>query len=116
MIRRPPRSTLFPYTTLFRSLELGVHPHPRLLPAPQPRVVLPRLDRDPAGRLPVDVPDQPRRRSGGAAGGLLQQRGVPLLLGGVAPDPAGHLQRLATTLAGAPRGEDRLDVLCRCLM
>src|SRR5438874_7281441 len=27
MIRRPPRSTLFPYTTLFRSLAiLGVHP------------------------------------------------------------------------------------------
>src|SRR3712207_8580468 len=26
MIRRPPRSTLFPYTTLFRSLAL--HPHP----------------------------------------------------------------------------------------
>src|SRR3712207_8176517 len=25
MIRRPPRSTLFPYTTLFRSLELTVH-------------------------------------------------------------------------------------------
>src|SRR5260221_3390161 len=24
MIRRPPRSTLFPYTTLFRSSELGV--------------------------------------------------------------------------------------------
>src|SRR2546426_12532062 len=24
MIRRPPRSTLFPYTTLFRSLERGV--------------------------------------------------------------------------------------------
>src|SRR5690349_23368501 len=24
MIRRPPRSTLFPYTTLFRSKELGV--------------------------------------------------------------------------------------------
>src|SRR3712207_7916063 len=28
MIRRPPRSTLFPYTTLFRSLGLG----PQLLP------------------------------------------------------------------------------------
>src|SRR2546425_6980374 len=27
MIRRPPRSTLFPYTTLFRSrLELALHP------------------------------------------------------------------------------------------
>src|SRR3989442_3656583 len=25
MIRRPPRSTLFPYTTLFRSLLLGAH-------------------------------------------------------------------------------------------
>src|SRR3712207_8817675 len=24
MIRRPPRSTLFPYTTLFRSVEVGV--------------------------------------------------------------------------------------------
>src|SRR3712207_8480682 len=31
MIRRPPRSTLFPYTTLFRSLGLGrdaLGPHP----------------------------------------------------------------------------------------
>ena len=26
MIRRPPRSTLFPYTTLFRSLAAGVTP------------------------------------------------------------------------------------------
>src|SRR5256885_8434783 len=27
MIRRPPRSTLFPYTTLFRSFEVGVDRH-----------------------------------------------------------------------------------------
>src|SRR2546422_8820116 len=27
MIRRPPRSTLFPYTTLFRSLVALAHPH-----------------------------------------------------------------------------------------
>src|SRR2546430_11216840 len=27
MIRRPPRSTLFPYTTLFRSLERLLHDH-----------------------------------------------------------------------------------------
>src|SRR2546422_6168562 len=26
MIRRPPRSTLFPYTTLFRSIGIGVGP------------------------------------------------------------------------------------------
>src|SRR2546430_17406469 len=29
MIRRPPRSTLFPYTTLFRSLFLAGHPVPQ---------------------------------------------------------------------------------------
>src|SRR2546422_5674359 len=28
MIRRPPRSTLFPYTTLFRSLFPGLSPEP----------------------------------------------------------------------------------------
>src|ERR1039457_142425 len=28
MIRRPPRSTLFPYTTLFRSVHLGAIGHP----------------------------------------------------------------------------------------
>src|SRR2546430_6593566 len=27
MIRRPPRSTLFPYTTLFRSNDCNAHPH-----------------------------------------------------------------------------------------
>src|SRR2546430_8962459 len=31
MIRRPPRSTLFPYTTLFRSCQRAVHPE---LPLP----------------------------------------------------------------------------------
>src|SRR2546425_8799496 len=30
MIRRPPRSTLFPYTTLFRSLYQPRQPHPRV--------------------------------------------------------------------------------------
>src|SRR3712207_8933214 len=32
MIRRPPRSTLFPYTTLFRSHAEGGRAAPRLLP------------------------------------------------------------------------------------
>src|SRR2546422_8493367 len=32
MIRRPPRSTLFPYTTLFRSVELGHQLPLELLP------------------------------------------------------------------------------------
>src|SRR2546430_9858776 len=34
MIRRPPRSTLFPYTTLFRSMQL--HSPKRFLPSPRP--------------------------------------------------------------------------------
>src|SRR5258708_22298086 len=31
MIRRPPRSTLFPYTTLFRSLAIATSTQPQLL-------------------------------------------------------------------------------------
>src|SRR2546425_9039638 len=34
MIRRPPRSTLFPYTTLFRSMRLMASPIRDALPAP----------------------------------------------------------------------------------
>src|SRR2546430_13411766 len=59
MIRRPPRSTLFPYTTLFRSTVPAARPHgrgggesegdPHRHPDPRPD----RLDRD----LPAD----PRR-------------------------------------------------------
>src|SRR3712207_7347091 len=38
MIRRPPRSTLFPYTTLFRSRRAGADvPGPRRRPQPQLR-------------------------------------------------------------------------------
>src|SRR3712207_7980499 len=35
MIRRPPRSTLFPYTTLFRSRRLGFTVSPRGTHSPQ---------------------------------------------------------------------------------
>src|SRR2546429_5332985 len=45
MIRRPPRSTLFPYTTLFRS-ELGVS---RIVPIASERSVM-RLSSDRADR------------------------------------------------------------------
>src|SRR5258708_18611374 len=51
MIRRPPRSTLFPYTTLFRSGELGGAEEDALSgrEAPVDHRDLPALDRD--GRL-----------------------------------------------------------------
>src|SRR3712207_9183606 len=62
MIRRPPRSTLFPYTTLFRS---GVPPGPapgRGLDRLHPRPARPR----PPGAGPLD-PEPPGRDAGGAA-------------------------------------------------
>src|SRR5256885_5823297 len=46
MIRRPPRSTLFPYTTLFRSKRNGIH-LPLMLP----------LARLAVGLEPLSVPD-----------------------------------------------------------
>src|SRR2546429_5015457 len=45
MIRRPPRSTLFPYTTLFRSL-----PARRRAAGPLPRVGHPGREQQPADR------------------------------------------------------------------
>src|SRR2546429_8878341 len=55
MIRRPPRSTLFPYTTLFRSLERGrcqpacleqLDDVPAVLRLYRPVRVFPRFERD----------------------------------------------------------------------
>src|SRR3712207_8435541 len=57
MIRRPPRSTLFPYTTLFRSDRRRV---PRLPPR---RVLQPRRGPDRAG----DPPGRDDDRGGGDA-------------------------------------------------
>src|SRR2546425_8101805 len=44
MIRRPPRSTLFPYTTLFRSVEQRLQARARLLEARQAEIVVPPLE------------------------------------------------------------------------
>src|SRR3712207_6900260 len=58
MIRRPPRSTLFPYTTLFRSAERRAvgedvaDRHPLALVHAQ---LPPRLDLDPVGHVPAAV-------------------------------------------------------------
>src|SRR2546427_9140374 len=70
MIRRPPRSTLFPYTTLFRSLPRrpgrGVDLHPTgVLRAARPGV-------DPSGReeaLVRHVEEPPRLQPGDSVGG-----------------------------------------------
>src|SRR5256886_15915304 len=61
MIRRPPRSTLFPYTTLFRSPLLGVV-RDRWLPS-NPRLSPPAM--------PVPIAEQPRRGLRVAVGALV---------------------------------------------
>src|SRR3712207_7309662 len=61
MIRRPPRSTLFPYTTLFRS---GGRPHPR--PGPTGRGGGgPRPGRGHPAALPPGARPEPRDHPGG---------------------------------------------------
>src|SRR2546425_13369007 len=57
MIRRPPRSTLFPYTTLFRSLQSTRRP-----PA-QKRSIFPRVVRDAYWNLAQSVTDFGSSRS-----------------------------------------------------
>src|SRR3712207_9417902 len=47
MIRRPPRSTLFPYTTLFRSLDVGLESGAEMVGADTDRADTDRAD-DPA--------------------------------------------------------------------
>src|SRR3712207_6963531 len=51
MIRRPPRSTLFPYTTLFRSSEVAdEHPHRLAVPEQGDAVLEVPLQADPVAR------------------------------------------------------------------
>src|SRR2546426_10860876 len=72
MIRRPPRSTLFPYTTLFRS-DLRLY-RPLILPFPRAEVVelVDALRSGRSGRKPVWVRVPPsastRKRRGGGGG------------------------------------------------
>src|SRR5690242_21133008 len=66
MIRRPPRSTLFPYTTLFRSPERRRAPRRTCLwPRPQRRL------------QPHDEPDDPARRDDQGDAGAGRHPGDP---------------------------------------
>src|SRR3712207_6896657 len=78
MIRRPPRSTLFPYTTLFRS---GGHQTPITLQG------------SPTYRLPADL--QPNGAGGSGLGSGAS---------GLNPDPA---RAVGPTAAGGRRGPRR---------
>src|SRR5256885_11381764 len=70
MIRRPPRSTLFPYTTLFRSLPTGSD-----VPQPDRVVLTPRREQPPVGRedAAVDPARVPRKGGDLAVSGNVPQ-------------------------------------------
>src|ERR1051325_1139399 len=70
MIRRPPRSTLFPYTTLFRSAPARPRPRDRPAPAPARR-------RDAPARAPPRRPGSAPRACCGGSGGPAGRRGAP---------------------------------------
>src|SRR3712207_6948383 len=131
MIRRPPRSTLFPYTTLFRS---GVLRRPQRTSAdpgrgaggdpggqrPDPRA-RPAAERGAAGGSPEPGPGEHRQgcRHGparGPRGRGLHHAGVPLPRGGRdagrCRPGGGRLRRPSTTVSlrpGPPGPEDSLD-------
>src|SRR6266496_1026158 len=69
MIRRPPRSTLFPYTTLFRSGPPGPGP----APGPPRGLVVDT----PAGLAPGGQPEFLVARAAGAAGARADQEARP---------------------------------------
>src|SRR2546422_7397101 len=78
MIRRPPRSTLFPYTTLFRSHQLGeaLHALEALLRLIAPKVEDQLADAEPGvGRDVLQHPiGRARERAAHAAGGHARDR------------------------------------------
>src|SRR3712207_6881670 len=65
MIRRPPRSTLFPYTTLFRSQRVPVHVFTRARPPRGAAVRGPAVPEGPRQLEPRGRPGRPREFLGG---------------------------------------------------
>src|SRR2546422_8555886 len=103
MIRRPPRSTLFPYTTLFRSLDLARQLEV-LVRDPARGVVLELHDHPPPGHREVRVMV---RRLGDVADRVHQhQRGRPTVRLVVAPRSEEHTSEL----------QSRLHLVCRLLL
>src|SRR2546430_8946891 len=99
MIRRPPRSTLFPYTTLFRSVAVG--PVLRL-----PKVPGPVVDAQPEG-----VPEPEREEGAGRADGVV--RGDRPI--GVEPE---HLAAQAVRRSEEHTSElqSQSNIVCRLLL
>src|SRR5258708_13283448 len=73
MIRRPPRSTLFPYTTLFRSQPTGIHFEPGLW------VIVPSTTDPPEGQTLVRMASIPHGTTVVAQGTFSTVTGKPAI-------------------------------------
>src|SRR2546426_11787553 len=93
MIRRPPRSTLFPYTTLFRS--------PRTLPAPPPG------EQQRSVRWLVKP-----RASGGGTGIRVYQPGAPVPHGAYVQEQLAGVAGARACVGGARGGGGRARAVC----
>src|SRR6204780_3749384 len=107
MIRRPPRSTLFPYTTLFRSCRrFGSSPPPACYDVGPPSQ--PRLDQKSTRLNSSHIPISYAVFCLKKKNTKLRHRGEPI--GGIPgerdDDPATHEHREESTHAGHHRAED----------
>src|SRR2546425_11714422 len=101
MIRRPPRSTLFPYTTLFRSLRSGISVLRRGRGARRFRLCLPRR----ACRHALERGERERRGDGGPEAPDGGQRLAVAGGGALPPGPCAAPPRTHEGFDGrAPRG------------
>src|SRR3989441_12558245 len=110
MIRRPPRSTLFPYTTLFRSalrLHPGEHARPVLLREVQPaQADVDHVDPVVAeGELSILAGDAPRERP--RPGAAPRPRHQSRERGAAAGRPPLRGEGVAPPRPGAPPGAER---------
>src|SRR3712207_9463383 len=102
MIRRPPRSTLFPYTTLFRSL-FTLLPRRGLLRSSSPLATPKRAAKDaPSGRCLA-----PRGRTTIHAGHVTQGRRKPTLPSSAPLRKDGGDVKGTVVLSSATRSEER---------
>src|SRR2546427_13289856 len=108
MIRRPPRSTLFPYTTLFRSLDrpFGAHDRRQLLHPGEPAGRVLRAD---TVLLPIEVldlrPDAKRPLRAVRAGRQVDDRALDVLRLAIVAGPSADREQ---ALGGEGDGGVRL--------
>src|SRR5256886_2468311 len=112
MIRRPPRSTLFPYTTLFRS------PPPRPHVRPPPAKATGPIVQGPGGVQSVQVTENLQMRPSATRAVVLSRPLIPIARpaprppagGGFRPRPVGEVRELAVVSGGPGRGREFIDV------